>query len=73
VLRAAKMFEGLTLNSISKLSYYWKKVTFSRRQLVYREGEPSSNIYIAIEGEFRLCKTIGEARDERMSTIRKPC
>jgi CRP-like cAMP-binding protein len=52
------MFANWTINSISKLSYYFKTHTYSRKQFIYKEGDNADHVFISTAGEFRLYKTV---------------
>ena len=47
-----------------KYCHYFKEQVFQRTQVVQKEGEPLDNLYLIIEGEFELSKTIVHEDDE---------
>jgi CRP-like cAMP-binding protein len=54
------MFSFLTQNSIGKLSFFFNDKFFIRKQIVYKEGEKASHLFIVISGEFHLLKSINQ-------------
>jgi CRP-like cAMP-binding protein len=57
-LRSLPMFAQMTRKSLTKLSYYFKQRLFTRKQVVYREGEEADLVYFVKEGEFQLLKKV---------------
>jgi len=45
-LRSMPIFMHWTKNALLKLTYYFKKREFQRKQWVYKEGESCENVYI---------------------------
>lgn len=48
------MSEGITKNTIVRLTQYLKEKIFRRRDIVYNEGDISDKIYFIREGEFEV-------------------
>jgi hypothetical protein len=51
-------FRTWTRNTVSKFSYFLKKVTFKRNQYVYKEGDKIDRIYIIKKGEFEISRRL---------------
>lgn len=48
------MFKSWARNSLMKISYFFTEKSFVRGQYLWKAGDPSVEIYIIIEGEFRI-------------------
>jgi CRP-like cAMP-binding protein len=57
-LRSLPMFAPMTKESLTKLSFYFRQRQFTRKQVVYREGEQADVVYFVKEGEFQLLKKV---------------
>ena len=57
-LLSQPMFKCWTKGSMTKLSYYFFERTFLRKQLVYKAGDSSNELYLIRLGEFRLLKEL---------------
>ena len=56
-LRSIPAFETWSRQALSKLTYYLKERRFKRAQSVFQESDPSTEVYIVLEGEFKITKT----------------
>ena len=43
---------------MAKFSYYFEKKKFKRNQIVYREGDLCTSVYLVISGEFEVKKKV---------------
>lgn len=57
-LKDVPFLKNLTKTALSKFSYFFKEVTYKRRQIVFSEGYPVKGVYIVKEGEFELAKNM---------------
>lgn len=55
-LHQLPFFKVWTKTSLSKLHYSFEERQFIRNQVVYREGDESSMVYIIKQGEFEVTK-----------------
>eukprot|EP00347_Sterkiella_histriomuscorum_P019194 403342576 len=55
-LHQLPFFRVWTKTSLSKLHYSFEEKAFTRNQVVYREGDESSMVYIIKSGEFEVTK-----------------
>ena len=53
VLKANKLFETLSTNKLQKLSYNLKNVTLKKNQVLYKEGQPQSGVYLIVKGSLK--------------------
>lgn len=53
-LQTIPFFSGWSKLGLYKLSYFFKVASFCKNQKVYKEGDIASDVYIVIEGEFRV-------------------
>mmetsp|Transcript_12648 Transcript_12648/g.12465 ORF Transcript_12648/g.12465 Transcript_12648/m.12465 type:complete len:125 (-) Transcript_12648:810-1184(-) len=61
-LRGTPHFKNWTKIALSKLSYFFKKQTFLRNQIVFKEGDLCKNVYIIFNGEFEIMKKMKPER-----------
>ncbi len=52
------MFQGWGRRSLEKLSYFFRNGYYTNHQIVYREMDKPSELFIIKSGEFRLFKEI---------------
>jgi CRP-like cAMP-binding protein len=43
---------------LNKLTYYFKRRTYNRNQLLFVEGEPCKSVYVVLNGEIEIIKKI---------------
>jgi CRP-like cAMP-binding protein len=55
-----------TEKSLAKLSYYFKELKFTRKQVVYRQGEHANDLYFIKEGEFQLSRTLRQLSPKKL-------
>jgi len=48
------MFKNWARNSLMKISYFFTEKSVVRGQYLWKKGDPAIDIYIIIEGEFRI-------------------
>ncbi len=49
-------------NALVKLQYALETKTYLRNSVIYKEGEPSTNVYIIKSGEFEMLKKVKEVK-----------
>mmetsp|Transcript_24789 Transcript_24789/g.43669 ORF Transcript_24789/g.43669 Transcript_24789/m.43669 type:complete len:471 (+) Transcript_24789:89-1501(+) len=69
-LQKLPLFCGWTRTSLLKLSYFFKLRTFSRKQVVYREGDETDYVYFIKEGEFQLLKKVVQEKSKPFKKIK---
>ncbi len=57
-LQSIPFFCNWTKTTLAKFTYYLKRIAFKRNQVVFREGEECTHIYLIISGEFEAKKKI---------------
>jgi len=57
-LRNIPVFSLLTRNSLAKITCSLQKVHIVKDSILYREGTPASTVYIVIQGELDVTKTL---------------
>ena len=58
-------FATWSKNSLSRLTYYMPKKVFYRNQIVYKEGEKCTHVYVVLEGEFEITKKMRPLANEQ--------
>jgi CRP-like cAMP-binding protein len=67
-LQNLKPFQRWSKLSLMKLSYFFTEKTIRRGQILYKEGDPASNVYFIKSGEFKFTKNmIIESTDDTVS------
>lgn len=54
VLDRISLFGGLTGSQLQRLLHGMTQVSYRRGEIIYRRGEPASNIYIVLAGSIQL-------------------
>jgi CRP-like cAMP-binding protein len=62
-------FKNWTKNALSRLTYYMPKQNFQRHQYVFKEGDPSSHVYIVLQGEYEIAKKMRLKKDEKETKL----
>mmetsp|Transcript_10120 Transcript_10120/g.19876 ORF Transcript_10120/g.19876 Transcript_10120/m.19876 type:complete len:554 (+) Transcript_10120:24-1685(+) len=65
-LQDLPVFNFWTKKSLVKLSYYFRELRFSRKQVVFRQGDLGEELYFIKEGEFQLNKAIKQESDKKL-------
>jgi CRP-like cAMP-binding protein len=73
-LKAMPHFKGWTKNALSKLSYFFQKMTYLRNQVVFKEGEICKYVFIVYKGEFEVIKKMRpeQERDKELNLFLGP-
>ena len=58
LLQRHPAFSSWSKNSLQKLSYFFKLHTYKRKQVLFRAGQPASEVFLIQSGDFQLTKTI---------------
>lgn len=51
-LKSLSLFQEWTRTTLAKFTYFMEKASYYRTQVVCREGEPCTHLYLVINGEF---------------------
>lgn len=57
-LQSLPMFSQYTRDTIRKLFFFFKEKQYQRHQVVYKEGDDSTNVFIIKSGEFKFVKKV---------------
>ena len=57
-LRTIPVFALLTRNSLAKITCSLVKCNMNKDSYLYREGDSASSVFIVINGEFEVSKTL---------------
>jgi hypothetical protein len=57
-LKSVPFFTSWTRTTLAKFTYYLKRHTFKRNQIVYKEGDPCESVFFVINGEFEVLKRV---------------
>lgn len=60
-LKGMPHFRHWSKNALSRLTYYLPRQIFLRNQVVFKEGDPCSYVYIVYKGEFQISKRVAPA------------
>ena len=66
------MFTHVSKMSLSKMSYYFKPVTYLRNHYIFREGEEADSVFVVVEGDYILTKSL-EGKRAKAELYRPPC
>jgi CRP-like cAMP-binding protein len=55
-LKANKLFENLSTSKLQKLSYYLKTLILKKGQVLYKEEDVASGVYIVVNGAVKYQK-----------------
>ena len=58
--------------SLLKMSYYFVTVDYLLHSVVYKEGDPASDVYIVVKGNFALTKRAKGKRTQNQISIVGP-
>lgn len=53
-LKNFRLADGITRNTLVKLTQYLKEKTYRRRDVVYKEGDVSDGVFFIKDGEFEV-------------------
>lgn len=62
-LKSVPTFKHWSKSALLKLTYFFKKKSFIRNQVVYKEGDNSKFLYVIKEGEFEISKKMRPEKD----------
>jgi CRP-like cAMP-binding protein len=60
------VFSFWSKRALAKLSYFFKEIRFTRRQVVFRQGDQGNELYFIKEGEFQLNKLIKHTSEKKL-------
>ncbi len=66
ILCEARLFSGLASDQVCDIKGVVGKQAFSKRDVIFREGDPCAHLYIIKEGMVRLSKTLPDGREQLM-------
>lgn len=52
LLKQCQQFKNWSKTALSKLFYSWKRENLIKNQILYKQNDPCSRIYVIVEGEF---------------------
>lgn len=56
-------FRHWSKNALSRLTYYMPKQETRRNQVLFKEGDPCTHIFVVVEGEFEITKWVRPQRN----------
>lgn len=59
-LQEIPFFAKWSRTALAKFTYYMKKISFTRKQCLYKEGEPCTHVYLVINGELEVRKCVNK-------------
>ncbi len=69
-LRAVPLFAGLDHRQIERVRSIVRVVEVSRRDVLFREGEPVEGIYVLLEGRIKLYRLSPDGREHILHVVR---
>ena len=64
-LQSIPFFARWTKVSVAKFSYLFEKLSFKRNQIVYKEGDLCTHVYLVLSGEFEVKKRVRNQSTQR--------
>ncbi len=58
LLQKLPIFKAWTRTALERILFYFEEKRYTRKQVVFREGTPSTEVYLIKDGEFKLNKGI---------------
>lgn len=56
ILQNYEIFRRISQRRLFSLYYYVKEKNFTRRQFIYKQGDPVDGVYLIVTGEFLKLK-----------------
>ena len=69
-IRSIPAFQGWSRQAMSKLTYYLKERKYKRSSVIYDEGDAANEVFIVLEGEFKLTKTCKMQKESSERTVK---
>lgn len=66
ILCEARLFSDLSSDQVCDIKGIVEKQTYNKRDIIFREGDPCTHLYIVKEGMVLLSKTLPDGREQLM-------
>jgi len=66
ILCEARLFSGLTSDQVCDIKGIINKQTFQKRDVIFREGDPCTRLFVVKEGMIKLSKSLPDGREQVM-------
>jgi CRP-like cAMP-binding protein len=71
LLRNVAIFKDLDDGELARVSEVCREQTFVSGEYVFREGEAGNRLYLIVEGEVRISRTIPGSGEEALAVLKK--
>ena len=71
LLRNVAIFKDLDDGELARVSEVCREQTFVSGEYVFREGESGNRLYLIVEGEVRISRTIPGSGEEALAVLKK--
>ena len=69
-LRKFNIFKNWSRNTVVKISYFFKEREYTRKGVVFREGDPAEEVFFVKEGEIEIGKSVKSQQDPKAPHFR---
>jgi CRP/FNR family transcriptional regulator, cyclic AMP receptor protein len=71
LLRNVAIFRDLDDGELARVSEVCREERFNSGEYIFREGESGSRLYLIVEGEVRISRTIPGSGEEALAVLKK--
>ena len=71
LLRNVAIFKDLDDGELARVSEVCREQTFVSGEYIFREGESGNRLYLIVEGEVRISRTIPGSGEEALAVLKK--
>ena len=62
-MQSMPFFSKWTKNALAKLSYFFEKKCYRTNQVVYKEGDLCTHVFLIYKGEFQVTRNVKSAAE----------
>ena len=70
LLRQVAIFKDLDDGELARVAEVCRNQTFQSGEYIFREGEPGNRLYLIVEGEVRISRTIPGSGEEALAILK---
>lgn len=71
LLQRHPAFAAWSRNALQRLSYFFKMVTYKRKQVLFRAGQIANEVFLVKSGDFQLVKSISVGIPKRLPLLKE--
>jgi hypothetical protein len=68
-LRQVSLFAGLSLERLQAIERITSDAEYVKGEVIMREGDPGDDLYLLVEGEVHVIKSVGTPEEEHLNTL----